>query len=306
MAGTRLSDITSLTLLGISEIFNSAAKADRELYYKNSSREVKMDLRIGTYQTLGALAAAETKVEGAPVKFNKIETDYQTSIYNYTRSNGVECTLEADAYDQYDIVQSTFGQPLIDTMIDLKEQTVADVYNHAFASTGGDGVYQIAANHPLHNAIGVYNDNLVTGELSVENIKIAKNKFNHIKNQAGRRFPTHATHILAHEDKSFALVELLQSSLMAWEISNTKNSLQSKDFSKIIYNNYLDYDIDTDKSPWFLLDKTLKAGVVLQVKQALKLHTFYDDKTLDYCGLAYEMYGAGMTASGYGIVGSEG
>jgi hypothetical protein len=95
---------------------------------------------------------------------------------------------------------------------------------------------------------------------------------------------------------------------MAWELSNTKNSIQEVFPIKIIENKYLDYNLTTDVSPWFMLDKGITdAGCVLQIKKGLSLKTWYEHDELDALkGSAYEIYGVGFTCPGYAVVGSTG
>lgn len=306
MAGTRVSDVSPLTLMGISEIFNKAMKRARKIDYVDCVREVSEEKEYGLYQTLGALAPASKKAEGSAITFSKIETDNQTSIRNETRSNGVECSLEAQEYDLYNVVRNTFGDPLVNTMIDLKEETVADQYNDAFTNTGADGVAILATTHPLHNNIALTNSNLITGALTPDNLIIGKNAFNSIYTQSGKKFPTRPTHLLIHPNKLFTALAILGSALVAYQLSNTKNTVNDVMPVKIITNNYLDYTVASEVSPWFLLDKSLEAGCVLQKKRGMSLKTWWENNDLTYKGIAYEMYGVGITAPGYGIVGSAG
>lgn len=307
MAATRVSDLSNLILAGSDEVFNKAAKAPRRQYWKDIVRQVQQEKQTGNYDTIGNLTAAQKHNEESAVTFDKIEYNNRTNIVSYVWEKGVKATLEATEFDLYDVVERQFGEPLVAVMNNKKERIVADVYNDVFTATGADGVYLAHDAHPLKNSSTKFNDNLITGALTTENIKVAKNRFNFIYDQAGEYFDTQPTHLLIHPNKMFEAFELLNSALMAWEISNTKNSLQAVSPIKIIENKYLDYNVTTDTSPWFMLDKNLAdAGCVLQVKKGLTLRTWFENEDLSLKGIAYEIYGAGMVAPGYGFVASLG
>ena len=305
MADTRVSDILNLTEAGVDEVFNRAAKKPRVLEYKPICREVNVGKQIGKYQSIGNIGPAVVKPEGDAVTFRKIEQAYETTIESTTKTNGVQATLEALEYDLEGVVKATFGEPLVRTMIIKKEKDVAGAYNGAFADVGADGVTILNNAHPLVNS-ALVNDNLLTGEMSTTTIPQAKNMFNFIYDQAGEFMDTAPTHLLIHPNKLYLALQLLNSQLMALELSNTKNVLQDVHALKIVTNRWLDYTVATDVSPWFMLDMTLDAGCVLQNFMGLQLKKWFEPETLDYRAVSWEIYGVGMVSPGYSIIGSAG
>ena len=308
MAITRASDISNMLLAGSDAQFNKAAKKPRRQYWKSICTVKKQPKKVGNYDTIGNLSAAEEHVEGSTVVFDKIEEAYRTYITAKVYDKGVAATIEAQQFDQYDVVTTQFGEPLVAALNIKKERVVAAAYNGAFTDTGADGVAIISDSHPLKNNSALLNDNLTTGALSNESLRTAKNMFNMIYNQAGDPFDTQPTHLLIHPNKMFQALELLNSTLTAWQLSNTKNVLQDIAPIKIITNPYLTYNVSTDVSPWFMLDMSLDgAGCILQENKALSLKTWFERSELDSLkGAAYEIYGVGFVSSGYGIVGSAG
>jgi phage major head subunit gpT-like protein len=305
MAGTRTSDIDALIVAGIDMIFNRNLQNETRMYYPEICREVTQPKPTGIYQTVGALGGAYVKPEGDSFTYESIRDYNQTTITSQTIGKGVAASFEALTNDQYGVTQQTFGAPLTTTLVKKRERYVADAYNHAFATTGADGVYQLSASHPLENSASL-NDNLATGAITVENIKTALNKFNFIYDMAGEFFDTSATHLLIHPNKLFTVKELLESQLLAFELSNTKNSLMDTPL-RIVVDKYLDYTVATGVSPWFLLDRTITdAGVFFQRQTAPKMDLWWNEDTLEYRGACYERYGVGIVAPGYGIIGSLG
>lgn len=306
MATTRVSDLSNLILAGSDEVFNKAAKKPINQQWKNIVREKVATKRAMNYDTVGALNPAQVHGEDSAVTFNKIEYNNRTTITSYVYENGVKASLEASEFDLYDVVKAQFGDPLVATMNDKKEEVVAAVYNTVASATGADGVYLASDSHPLKNNALLFNDNLITGALDTATLMAGKNRFNHIYTQSGKFFNTEATHLLIHPNKMFLALQLLNSQLMALELSNTKNTVNDVAPIKIIQNKYLTYNTSTDVSPWFLLDKTLDAGCVLQTNKGLTLKSWFDYEDLTLKGVAYEIYGCGMVAPGYGFCYSSG
>ena len=305
MAG-RVSDIIRMTEDGVDLIFNKAAKTPQQKYYPNIVWEKKNDKRIGTYDTIGDLGAAEVKAEGSAWQFDNFEQGYETTITVETVGKGVEVSMEELEDDLYGVVNSRFGAGLFRVLLSRKEKACADLYNDAFTNTGADGVALIAATHPLVNSASV-NDNLATGALTTENFIAAKMKFNSIYDQAGIFFDTSPTHLLIHPNKIYTALAILESNLMAFELSNTKNVANDVMPVRVVTNNYLHYTAATGVSPWFLLDRKLQdAGAVLQVKKGLTLKTWWEDDNEVFRGTLHERYGTGIVSPGYGIVGSTG
>ncbi len=303
---TFVADIQSMTEAGVDLVFNRAAKKPRRTYYPNIVTEIPEVKRQGNYFTIGDLSAAAEKPEGDIINFDRIMENYKTVITSTTKSKGVAATLEALQYDLERVVEATFGNPLIRKMQVYKERECAGLYNDAFTSTGADGKAHAAADHPLQRS-PLVNDNLATGDLNPDNLIIAKNKFNSIFDQSGEYFDTEPTHLLIHNNKLYTALMILESQLMAMELSNNKNVVQGVMPIRVITNPYLDYNHGTGKSPWFLLDKTMTdAGMILQKKRGLWLKTWWVNENMEYRGAALEMYGVGCISPGYGWVGSQG
>lgn len=298
-------DILELTDNLVDVIFNREIVRPIKTYYPEICNEVTLSTPTGTYQQLGGLTPAAVKPEGDNIPFDSLVDSYQTTITVETIAKGVQATYEKLADDQYSIVNKTFGAPLVKTMTVFKEKAIADLYNDGFATTVADGEYAFDTDHPLENS-ALVNDNLAAGALSVENLKDAYNKFNFIYDAAGNFFGSTPTHLLVHPNKMFTVIELLESNLLAHELSNTKNSLMDMRI-KPIMNPYLDYNTSTDVSPWFLLDRTLEdAGAILQKQKGMELMRWVVEENMTYRAAAIERYGQGIVAPSYGVVGSTG
>lgn len=306
MAGTRLSNITKLTTDTADLVFNRAAKAPTKKYYEQIVTERTEPKRIGNYVTIGDLGQAQIKGEGDVIVYDKIQDNYSTAITSQTIVKGVEASMESLEYDMENVVKNRFGSPLVTRLINYKERAVADAYNDGFTSTGADGVAIFSATHPLQSSVLV-NDNLATGALTPENLIAAKNKFTFIYDQAGEYFNSDPTHLVIHKNKLYTALQIMQSQLMAFELSNTKNVVNDTVPLSIVVNPYLDYTVSTGVSPWFLIDKTMQdAGCILQTKKGVMLDTWWEKNNQVFRGTATEMYGVGFVSPGYSVVGSTG
>ena len=304
--GTKINDIKRMTEAGTTLVFNAAAKMPQRKYYEQIVTKKQEIKQIGKYDSLGNLGAAYKKTPGDAHVFGKINQAYQTTITSETYGNGVEADLETLEFDLENVVKTTFGTPLIRTLVTQKERLVADAYNNAFTNTGADGVAIISASHPLVNS-GSVNNNLITGAFTPDKFIEAKNRFNAIYDHAGEFFDTMPTHLLIHPNKLYYALQVLQSQLMAFELSNTKNVTNDVMPVKIVTNKYLSFNNSTGVSPWYLLDKTMDdAGCILQTKRGLALKTWWENNNDVYRGTATEIYGIGFISPGFSIVGSQG
>ena len=307
MAGGRSSDITNLKKAGINFVFNEAAKVPQVQQWPQIVTKVNEEKEVGTYLTVGDIGNAQTHVEGDAYTYEGISEDWKTEITIATVGKGVFATRKQMKDDQTLTVNGIFGTRLIRACINTKEQTVADAYNDGFATTMADAVYVFSSTHPLSNCPSKYNDNLITGAITTDNIKTGLNQFSLIYDQAGNKFPTKATHLLVNTMEQFTVIELLQSQLLAWELSNTVNSITKAQPLGVILNDYIDHTGKGDTySPWFLLDKTVdRAGCIYQYRGGMSLETEVDFDTKDYKATAEEEYAVAMVSPGYGIIASQ-
>lgn len=309
MAGGRSSDITNLkkARASINFVFNEAAKVPQEQQWPQIVIKVPEEKEVGTYLTVGDVGNAQLHTEGESYTFEGLSEDWKTEITIATYGKGVFATRKQMKDDQTMSVNGMFGTKLIRSMIETKEQVVADAYNDGFATAMADGAYVFSNTHPLSNAPGQYNDNLITGAITTDNIKTAVNQFGLIKNQAGNRYPTKATHLLVNTMEQFTVYELLESKLMAWELMNTVNSIGKVNPFGVIFNDYIDHNSDGDTySPWFMLDKSLPdAGLVYQYRGGMNTETQINFQNKNYEVTCEEEYAVAFVSPGFGVIGSQ-
>jgi Mu-like prophage major head subunit gpT len=290
--GTMRADISRAMYIGTKEVFKrNLKKAPNEQWkgYATIKNSNKMEEK---YDSIGNLKAAHVKAEGEAVQYGKIEQAYLTTIRNETVANGLQVSMESKEDDQWAVISDAKAMELIRTMQDLREESVAAIWNEVETSVSADGKYYADDDHPLVNSASV-NDNLLAGAFSIDNYKDAVNMFNAWKNHAGKRFPTSPTALLCNRDRQFYVMQMLKSANQPFEQSNTKNVVPQL---KTIFSTYL------SALPVHILDETIDS-CVLQRRKGIQTEYDYDKRsTFNWYFNVHERYKAGMINPGFGFV----
>ena len=289
-------DISRAMFVGQKDWFVKTLKKNKREEWKTYMRVEKSTKSQETYDTLGNLHPAQTKTEEGSVKYGKLQQAFQTTIVNETKANGLTTTMEVQEDDQYNLVDKAGVSEVARTLLQLRERESAATVDGLFTTVGADGVAYIAANHPLLNS-ALVNNNLAAGPVTPANLIAANNMFNGWLNHAGEAFDTMATAILAHKNLQSTIVQVMDSTLVAFESSNTKNAVPQL---KQIYTRYI------AALPWFLIDEELNP-LIFQRRKGLVTEYDYDKRdTFNHYFNAHERYRTGCITPGFGIVGSPG
>lgn len=293
-----------LVYRGAKAVFMEALKTPRQQFWQDMVTEVTSDQAEERFESVGNLKSAAAVDEYGTIPTGRVQHLYTTTIRPTKVANGFEFSYESSDDELYGFINATKGQQMVASLIAAKEKHVADVYYAGFTDTGADGVSTFKATHPLSESAS-YNDNLASGAISNDNLESAINHFNTIYDQAGRLFFTHPTHIVLNKNYQFKIAKILESALIAFELSNTKNVLNGVSPLRVVLNPYL-YDVG-GVSPWYLLDKDIPGSGCHLVKR--KGYTFEQKVEPANQSIAIyvsERYLAKFVSPGYGIVGSPG
>lgn len=247
MAYTITTDISRMILAGQKEIFLKNYDQFPIEYTMFTTPKTAMK-KTETYDSMGNLKSAEEKPEGDAITYGKVEQAYQTSITNKTWANGFQHTLEAIKYDLYGVVNSAKAKELSRTMRELEETNAIRPWNEAFDTALADGVALCSNSKPLFNIAGIFNDTLITGALTPDNIKAAVQQFTLFKNHQNGQMKSVPNQIFTHAYNMITVEEILASQKKAYEFSNTENKLP---MLKGVYSHYI-----TNRSAWFIEDTT--------------------------------------------------
>lgn len=175
------------------------------------------------------------------------------------------------------------------------EQDAMDLLNNGFTAAGYDAKPLFAADHPLLN--GGTCSNLITGELTVENLKKATIAMRNFKDEAGKKVLFKADTLVVPPALEFKAQEICNSAQLADGELNNINSLKGK--LKVVVMDFL-----TSDTAWFVMDSTRhELNFFWRVKPEFKREEDFDTLVAKYRG--YMRYSLGY--SDYrGIVGSKG
>lgn len=293
MARTTRADIARAMYVGTKRVFKRNLKKQPTEQWKSYMKVVPSDKKEETYDTIGNLKPAETKAEGAALNYGKIIEGHRTTIVNETIANGLQVTMEAKEDEKWGIIPEAKVNELIRTMITQREVRAAEVWDNVTTSVSADGVAYAAHNHPLIDKAGTYNDNLVEAVFDLDSYKSGVKKFNHWLNHQGEKFYTQADAILAHKDRQTEIAAMLESTLVPFEQSNTKNTVPSL---TRIFSSYI------DELQVHLLDTSIESAIV-QRRKGMKTEYDYDKRsTFDFFFNVHERYKSGMINPGFGFV----
>lgn len=245
MSYTMTSDISRMIVAGQKEIFKKNFDPF-PVEYPEFTTNKKATKKAETYDSMGNLAAAAEKLEGAAIQYGKVEQAYQTTITNKTWANGFEVTLEATKYDLYGCVNSVKAKELARTMRELEETNAITRFDNAFATNLADGAPLCTNSRPLKNVPGTFNDTLTTGVLSPDNLKTGLKLFPLFMNHQGGPMKSKCTDGMTHSVNMLDVEEIMGSTLKAYELSNTSNKLPKINWH---YSTYL-----ASQTAWFLWD----------------------------------------------------
>lgn len=289
---TTRADVAKSMYVGSKEVFKKTLKKNRQEEWKSLVAMKTSDGKEEKYETIGNLKAAAVKAEGAALEYGKIIEGTTTTITNETVANGFSVTMEAKEDERWGIVPAAKVEELARTMLQLRERNVASVYDGLDTDVGADGVALVAHNHPLLNS-GSVNDNLIEGLFTLENYELACNMFNDWMNHAGEKFDTMPTSIIAHRNRQFEIMAMLNSTNRPFEQSNTKNETPNL---KTIFNRYI------DKLKVYIKDDTIDS-VVFQRRKGLVPEYDYDKRdTFNFYFNVHERYKAGTINPGFGLI----
>ena len=296
MSTTYSGDVSRLLILGIKEIMKRLLQTQRETYFDKCSSKKTSNKLAEYYETIGNISAAQIVAENGEIPYNTIKQGYRTTVTNVKVANGFSVSIETNDDDLTGAIDEAKVGGLMRTMIAKKEKIVAAVWNTVQTTTGADGVYLASASHPLINSASL-NNNLGSGAINPDNVVTMCNMANDIMDQAGELFDTEFTQILAHKNQMAKILAVLESSLKAYELSNTKNTVP---VLKPVFNKYL------SKTLWHVRDETIDS-VVYQERKGIE-NNVERDATYNYKWLVnlIERYAASCINNGYGFATSTG
>jgi phage major head subunit gpT-like protein len=248
-----------------------------------------------------------------------------SNINEDSMSEGYTATLTATRYDKgYDItremliddLQGVFGgagkvggmvvgnapQQLGKGFAQREEVSAAGVLTGGFGNTGYDGQATFSNSHPLADSSSVA-DNLASGALNPANLKtaITLGRTDSL-DEAGLKSVVRFKYLVVPPALEFTANEILGSSLQAYEMSNTANSLGGL---QIKVNDFFPATSDTYRnSNWFLISNDID-NIMFGWLEDPQFEVQKTPRRVDYFALGYMRFAVG-TINFRGLIGSTG
>ena len=191
-----------------------------------------MDKKTVSYPHIGAFGLWGENTEGNTINETEIHEGDVAYFTARRFDQGYSVTWELTRDNLYGPtgVLAGFGKggsakALARGLRQTEEIEAARPINDGFSNVGYDGKALFASDHPLtdSNAVG---DNLVSGELTPENVKAGMTKMRQTLNEAGTIIPARAKQLIVGPENEFTALEILKSVNQAFELSNTANVIE--------------------------------------------------------------------------------
>lgn len=253
MAYTQLSQISRGIVLGVNDWFTANFEA-YAVQYPQYTKTINSTLETEKYDSMANLAPVTEMAEGANFNYGSVEQAYETQVQNKKFGGGIQFTLESLAYDKYQLLIEAKAKELMHIIRDKEEELGVKAYDEAFTVNLADGVPLCDNSHPLYNVAGTFNDTLITGALTPDNVKLATQQFTTFKNHQGKPMRAFPDQLMTHEYNMITVEEILNSRNKAYEFSNTENKLPAL---RPAYSRFL-----TSFTAWFLRDTKFDHSVI--------------------------------------------
>lgn len=245
---------------------------------------------------------APIKQQGAGVDYDTDSQGYTSRFTNVVYGSGYIVTREEIEDNQYAQVAMDRAQALKISMVETKENVVANIYNRAFSGSylGGDGVSLLSASHPTRS--GNQSNILATpadlSEASLEDMVI---QIMGAQNDRGLKIKLMPQTLHVPRQLVFEAQRILKSIQQNDTANNAINALKSMDSipggAKV--NHYF-----TDADAWFVRTNAVKSLTLFQ-RRKLEFTKDNDFATENALAKATERYVAGW-GDWRGLYGTQG
>ena len=231
------------------------------LAYNQLAKEYSQVCEVGTlrqaeetFPHMGAFGLWEENTEGNTINEDDM-SEGETATFTALRyDKGYELTWELVKDDLYNVMQGMgkkgkSAQALGAGLYATIETNFADVLNDGFTNTGYDAVSLFSASHPLADSATLGN-NLFTGTLTDTNYKNANILMKDQRDEANIKIKAKIRQLIVPDELEYVGKGILQSTNIAGELSNTKNTAPN---SQLVVLSYLD-----STTAWFGRDPRFK------------------------------------------------
>ena len=254
-----------------------------------------------TFPHIGDFQMWESNTEGNTINETEINEGDTASLVAERYDEGYSVTWELVRDDQYDIFSGMGKNGSASGLaygLQVKMETLlADVINDGFSNVGYDGTALFSNSHPLYDAPGFFNDNLLSGALTPANLKLWLTQARQQKNAANNLIALRAKQLITGPELEWTALEITKSINQAHELSNTKNVIEG---IKPIVMDYIEGDTSVlrDTNPMY-------QNLTLGWRDKVSFDSEKIPKTVDHFYYGYTRFAYGYVNS-LGLLASSG
>ena len=248
--------------------------------------EVKTKRKFEHDSIFGGLDLAQAKPEGASVVYDSMVEGPEKVYTQATYANGFIITKEMMDFGQADVIMKNHGSELRKSLMEKKEELLADVLDNAFDSavTGADGKELCATDHPIQDGGTIANELATPADLAEASLEqmLIELKDN-MKDYRGKRVRIDAKHLIVPTEEVFNAERILKSSHRSGVDTNDINAIKGLG---LLHEEIMHHSRLSDADAYFLK---------CDVKDGLKVYqsedpTFQADNDFDTFNMKYIGY----------------
>ena len=281
----------------IRSIFDSTDREDI-VEYPNVMRDIPVTDYYEDELQITGLPHAALKNEGSPIVLNDVPDPVEKRFTQAAYANGYRASMEWKKFNRIKHIDR-LTRSLKKSMVEYKDVVVSTIYtNPAAGLTGFDDSYLIVTDHaPTYLASDTWS-NKTTSALSMSTLESAYIYFDTLKDDQGNIYFAKPKKLVVPPQLQMTAQKLLYSTLVPFEVSNTKNLAPRWGVVPYVYHRLS--EVAASQNDWFVIgdvgDADFGPRVYSSMVPDLDVHDAYDDSR-DTIVTSVEMFTYGFTDS---------
>ena len=226
--------------------------------YTNLFDEGQSTLGYEEYQEIAPFGLVPEQRAGVNVSYDDLINGYTTRLVNVSYGLGYKITREMIDDNQYRQMMA-LPKALANSVILTVENTAANIYNNAFTTTGADGKYLCATDHPLPGGGTLANRPTVDADLSATSLEQMFIDVKAFTDGRGNKVHVIPQKLIVHPSDMYVASELIKSQ---YSPETANNAINPVFMNQLLPQGFVENIYFTDVNAWFV--KTDQEGLVMQ------------------------------------------
>ncbi len=293
-------DVTTANKLFKNTIRSIFDSTDREdiVEYPNVMKDIKTSDWYEDELEVTGLPHAAKKNEGSPIVINDVPDPVEKRFTQEAYANGFRASMEWKKFNRIKHVER-LTKSLKNSMAEYKDVVVSQIYTDptgaTYSMTGFNGKALSHTAHTIPSAATTYS-NKTTSALSMSTLESAYIYFDTLVDGQGNIMYKKPKKLVVPPELQMTAQKLLYSTLVPFEISNTKNVAPKWGVVPYVYHRLS--EVAASQNDWFVIgdvsDEAFGPRVYTSMSPDLDVHDAYDD-TRDTIVTSVEMFDYGFT-----------